>query len=121
MMAELPKKRNHPKLSERWPVTVLTQEGEANGETRSLTVKGVFFHCLERLKEGEVCHMKIGLPEKPVVVTGELAWSNLENFKPEHIIPGMGFCFVKISQEDRDQFCDAITALSEKKTPMAGP
>jgi hypothetical protein len=119
-MPDFFKKRNHPKLSERWPVTVLTQEGEANGETRSLTVKGVFFHCLETLKEGEVCQMKIGLPEKPVVVTGELAWSNMENFKPEHIIPGMGFCFVKIFQEDRDQFFDAIAALSDKKNPTSG-
>lgn len=118
-MAEFSKKRNHPKLSERWPVTVLTQGVEANGETRSLTVTGVFFHCPERLKEGELCHMKIGLPENPVVVTGELAWSNMENFKPEHIIPGMGFCFVKISQEDRDQFYNALTALSEKRNPDA--
>jgi hypothetical protein len=120
MMAEFPKKRNHPKLSERWPVTVLTRDGEANGETRSLTVEGVFFHCPEKLKEGEFCHMKIGLPEKPVEVTGELAWSNVENFKPEHTIPGMGFCFVKISQEDRAQFLDAIAAITEKKNPLAG-
>jgi hypothetical protein len=116
-MSDSTKKRNHPKLSERWPVTVLTRDGEANGETRSLTVEGVFFHCPEKLREGQVCRMKIGLPGKPVEVTGELAWSNVENFKPEHTIPGMGFCFVKISDKDRDRLEDAIAARSQKKQP----
>ena len=116
-MAESTKKRNHPKLSERWPVTVLTRNGEANGETRSLTVVGVFFHCPEKLKEGESCRVKIGLPEKPVEVTGQLAWSNLENFKSEPAIPGMGFCFVKISDKDRNLLEDAIAARSEKRHP----
>ncbi|MBN2032959.1 MAG: PilZ domain-containing protein [Deltaproteobacteria bacterium] len=104
-------------MSERWPVTVLTRDGEASGETRSLTVEGVFFHCPQRLKEGELCHMRIGLPENPVEVRGELAWSNLENFKPEHTIPGMGFCFVRISREDREQFGEALASLTAKKNP----
>jgi hypothetical protein len=114
-MADSRKKRAYPKLSERYPITVLTPGGEANGETRSLTVEGVFFHCLERLKEGEVCHVKIDLPEKPIEVTGWLAWSNLESFTPEHDIPGMGFCFVKISDEDRDRLGHAIDIYSDKK------
>ena len=116
-MTDSGKKRRHPKLSERFPVTVLTQEGEANGETRSLTVEGVFFCCLERLREGQVCHMKIDLPEKPVEVTGMLAWSNLDNFKPEHAFPGMGYCFVKISDEDRDRLGDVIDTYNGKKRP----
>ena len=116
-MADSTKKRNHPKLSERWPVTVLTRDGETNGETRSLTVEGVFFHCPEKLREGEACRVRINLPERPVEVTGELAWSNLENFKPDHTIPGMGFCFVKISDKDRERLEDAITSRSEKRHP----
>jgi hypothetical protein len=116
-MADSAKKRKHPKLSERWPVTVLTSDGEASGETRSLTVEGVFFHCPERLKEGEICHMRISLPEHPVELTGELAWSNLENFKPEHTIPGMGFCFIKISDKDRDRLEDVIVNRNERRHP----
>lgn len=113
------KKRRHPKLSERWPVTVLTQDCEANGETRSLTVEGVFFLCPERLKEGELCHMKISLPEKPLELKGELAWSNVENFKPDHAIPGMGYCFMRISTEDRGRLEDAIVTCSERRKPPA--
>jgi hypothetical protein len=109
------KKRRHPKLSERYPITVLTQEGEANGETRSLTVEGVFFHCLERLKEGEVCHVKIDFPENPVELAGRLTWSNADSFKPERDIPGMGFCFVKVSDEYRELLGDVIDVHSAKK------
>lgn len=114
-MKDLKKKRRHPKLSERFPVTVLTQEGEANGETRSLTIEGVFFHCPEKLREGDVCQMKIDLPEEPVEVTGRLAWSNLEHFRPERAIPGMGYCFVKMSGRDRDRLGEAIDTYSDKK------
>ena len=113
-MADSIKKRDLPRLNARWPVTILTQDGEANGETRSFTVEGVFLRCLERLREGEVYHLTIDLPEKPVEVTGQLAWSNLDNFRPEHTIPGMGFCFVKISKEDRDRLGDAIVAHQDK-------
>lgn len=118
-MTDSEKKRRHPKLSERFPVTVLTQEGETSGETRSLTVEGVFFHCPERLKEGEVCRMTINLPEKRVEVTGRLAWSNMENFKPEHIYPDMGYCFVKMSGKDRDRLGDVIETYNDKKRPPA--
>ena len=113
------KRRRHPKLSERFPVTVLTQEGEANGETRSVTVEGIFFHCPEKLREGDVCRMKIDLPEKAVEVTGRLAWSNLEHFKPESAIPGMGYCFVKMSGKDRDRLGDVIDTYHNKKRPPA--
>lgn len=118
-MTESTRKHRHPKLSERWPITVLTQDCEASGETRSLTVEGVFFHCSERLKEGEQCHMKIRLPEKPVEFKGELAWSNVENFKPDHDIPGMGYCFVRIANEDRARLEDVIVACNDKRKPPA--
>jgi hypothetical protein len=58
--------------------------------------------------------MTIDLPQEQVAVTGELAWSNLENFRPEHSLPSMGFCFVKISEEDRDRLGDAIVAHRDK-------
>jgi hypothetical protein len=116
-MADSEKRRRDPKLSERFPVTVLTQEGEANGETRSLTVEGVFFHCLGRLREGEECSMKIDLPQRPVELTGRLTWSNEDNFKPEHAIPGMGYCFVKMSGKDRDRLWDVINSYSDRKRP----
>lgn len=114
-MADLEKRRRHPKLSERFPVTVLTQEGEAIGETRSLTIEGVFFHCPERLREGEICRMRIELPERRVEMVGRLAWSNMANFKPEQTYAGNGFCFMKMSGEDRDRLGDVIESYGAGK------
>lgn len=109
-MAGLQDKRRLPRVSARWPVTIVTEKGEVDGETRNITVEGVFLHTLERLREGEVYRMTINLPEKPVEVTGKLQWSNLDHFKPDREIPGMGFCFVKIEDEDRERLGGAIAA-----------
>jgi hypothetical protein len=107
-------KRKLPRVNARWPVTIVTEKGEVDGETRNITVEGVFLHCLERLREGEVYRMTIKLPEQPVEVAGKLAWSNLDNFHPDHAIPGMGFCFVKISEKDRGRLGDAIASHRNK-------
>jgi hypothetical protein len=120
-MVDFEKRRRDPKLSERFAVSVLTQDGEASGETRSLTVEGVFFYCPERLREGQLCRMKIDLPLKPIELTGRLTWSNQDNFNPEHTIPGMGFCFVKMSGKDRDRLLDAIDAYHGEKKRSSAP
>jgi hypothetical protein len=85
-----------------------------DGETRNITVEGLFLHCLERLREGEVYRMTIKLPEKPVEVAGRLEWSNLDHFKPDREIPGMGFCFVKIADEDKKRLSDAIAGQKDE-------
>ena len=113
-MADSRDKRGLPRVSARWPVTIVTEKGEVNGETRNITVEGLFLHTLERLREGEVYRMTIKLPEKPVEVAGRLQWSNVDHFKPDHEIPGMGFCFVKIADEDKDLLSDAIASHKEK-------
>ena len=41
----------------------------------------------------------------------------MENFKPEHTYPDMGYCFVKMSGEDRDRLGDVIEAYNDKKRP----
>ena len=113
-MTESDNKRRLPRVSARWPVTIVTENGRVDGETRNITVEGLFLHTLERLREGEVYRMTIKLPEKPVEVAGRLQWSNVDHFKPDHEIPGMGFCFVKIADEDKDLLSDAIASHKEK-------
>jgi len=107
-------KRGLPRVSAKWPVTIVTENGRVDGETRNITVEGLFLHTLERLREGEVYRMTIKLPESQIEVAGKLQWSNLDHFKPDHEIPGMGFCFVRIADEDRERLGEAIAAYEDK-------
>jgi hypothetical protein len=113
-MVDSMKKSELPRLSARWPVTIQTESGEADGETRNITVEGVFVRCLERLREGELYHMTIKLPEKPLEVTGKLLWSNLDSFTSLKYNSRMGFCFLKIEDKDRQSLGEAIRAQCEK-------
>jgi len=58
--------------------------------------------------------MAIRFPQgKPVEVRGRLTWSNLNNIDSNNSpYAGMGFSFVKISDEDRLLLNDIVTAHS---------
>lgn len=109
-MTDSENKRRLPRVSVRWPVAIETENGRVDGETRNITVEGFFLHSLERLREGTVYRITIKVPENQVEVAGRLQWSNLDHFKPDHEIPGMGFCFVRIEEEDRERLGEAIAA-----------
>jgi hypothetical protein len=48
--------------------------------------------------------MVIRFPERePVELEGRLVWSNLEAVDSKSALPGMGFSFVKFSNEDRQR------------------
>ena len=51
---------------------------------------------------------KVVLPEGRIEVKGKLLWSNLESASDRSALPGMGFCFVKVSEADRERLREAI-------------
>ena len=114
-MVDSMKRRELLRLSVRWPVTIKTESGEADGETRNITGEGMFLYCSERLREGVVYPMTIKLPEKPLEMTGKVTWSNLDNCTSLNFNPAMGFYFMRID-EDKDQqsLREAIVAECRK-------
>ena len=113
-MSDFVEKRKLPRIEVRWPVTLITEKGSVEGEARNITVEGVFIHCMERLSLEETYRLLINPAGEKIEVMGKLVWSNLDSAANRDILPGMGFCFVKVSEGDRDLLRQAIQKYSKK-------
>jgi hypothetical protein len=107
-------KRKLPRIEVRWPVTMITEKGSVEGEARNITVEGVFIHCMERLSVNETYRLLIKPAGEQIEVMGKLLWSNLDGAGDRDILPGMGFCFVKVSEGDRELLRQAIEKYIKK-------
>jgi hypothetical protein len=98
----------------RWPVTIITEEGTIEGESRNITVAGVFVHCQEEIHENEVHQLIIKIPkQESILVKGQVAWSNFDSMEETSSYRGMGFSFIKISDDDRVILADVISRYTE--------
>lgn len=103
-------KRRHPRIPVRWPVTIITEQGTIEGESRNITVAGVFVHCQEEIHENEVHQMIIKIPkQESILVKGRVVWSNFDSMEETNNYRGMGFSFIKISDDDRMVLADVIS------------
>jgi hypothetical protein len=107
------------RLSVSWPLTLKTENWEADGETRSITGEGIFLYCSERLRHGILYSVTIKVPEKPFEATGKLTWSNLDSSTSSNFNPAMGFYFMRIDgDKDRQSLIEAIESQCEKPEPL---
>jgi hypothetical protein len=107
-LSDFEEKRKLPRIEVRWPVTMITEKGSVEGEARNITVEGVFIHCMERLSLNETYRLLIKPSGEKIEVMGKLLWSNLDSAADRDSLLGMGFCFVKVSEGDRELLREAI-------------
>ena len=109
-MADGIEKRKHPRIPVRWDVTIITDKGTIEGQSRNITVAGIFIHCQEELHENEVHQLIIKIPEQEsILVKGRVAWSNFDSMEESNTYRGMGFSFIRISDDDRVILADVIS------------
>ena len=105
-------RRKHTRGDIRWPVTVLADHGNIEGETINISVDGLSVRCDEPLMINEVFRIAILPPDGQAIgVSGKGIWSDLYGIDPNDTAVGLGLCFVRISDEDRKVFEDAVAAL----------
>jgi Tfp pilus assembly protein PilZ len=111
-------RRKHTRGDIRWPIAVLADHGTIKGETRNISVDGISIRCDEPLMINEVFRIAILPPDRQAIgVSGKVVWSDLYAIDPNDTAVGLGVCFVKISDEDRKVFKDAVSAfVSKNKT-----
>ena len=113
-MTDDAEKRQHPRIPVRWPITIITEQGSIEGESRNITVAGLFVHCLEKLEKNKDYQMIVKIPEKEsLLLNGRVVWSNFENMDFNASYVGMGFCFIKIFKEDLDVLGDMISRYAD--------
>ena len=114
-MTDNDERREHPRIKAKWPVTIITDQTSIEGEAINITFSGLFVRCGERLKENEICQLILRIPGRdPIVVKGNMIWSNLGSADKKDHLSGMGFSFFKITEEDHHFFKEMISGTLEK-------
>ena len=105
-------RRRHPRIHVNWPVVVQTPQGLIEGQTRDISIGGVFIEYEEKpdLSENFQVVLKPSR-ERSISVTGKKAWCGNININGKITYSGMGVRFTEISPEDR-QF---IFTMVEKR------
>jgi hypothetical protein len=107
-------RRQSPRISVTWPVTIITSQGMIEGESRNITPNGVFIHCKKKLPEDEVYQVIIKLPNgKQIIVKGQMMWSNLNGREDAGALVDMGFSFIKMSDQDQKVLRTVISLFGE--------
>ena len=107
-------RRQMPRINVNWPITIITSQGTIEGESRNITLSGVFIHCKTKLPEDEVYQILIKLPnEKQIVVRGQMMWSNLNGRPDTGVLVDMGFSFIRMSDEDQEVLRSVISLFGE--------
>jgi hypothetical protein len=104
-------KRKLPRVEVRWPVTMITKKGSVKGEARNISAEGVyvpFKHPIENLTLNETYLLLMDAGGQIIEVMGKPIW-----FNPD-IPPGMGLCFVEISEGDRESLREAIQKSADE-------
>ena len=107
-------RRQSPRISVNWPITIITSQGMIEGESRNITPSGVFIHCKKKLPEDEVYQLIIKLPNgKQIIVKGQMMWSNLNGREDTDALVDMGFSFIKMSDQDQKVLRTVISLFGE--------
>ena len=80
-MGAMKDRRSHPRTTVDLPAMVITTGGCIGGEIKNLSLSGAFFHCFTEPDRSQPLRLVFRDPlrKKLVVVTAELAWSNVDN------------------------------------------
>ena len=107
-------RRKQARISVRWPITIITDQGTAEGESRNITASGIFVHCHEPLTKEKIYQIIVKIPKQnPIVVKGKVVWSNLDGLDENTSFPGMGFYFLQLSKEDKEFLNRLISSRPE--------
>ena len=116
MIASKGERRFHPRILVNWPVVVRApRDFSIEGETRDISVDGVFIQCSELPELGEGFQIILKPSERQsILVTGEKVWSGNINIDGKQTYSGMGIRITKISPEDR-QFISTLIKKESRK------
>jgi len=112
-LANTIERREHTRIKVRWPITVVADDSTIEGETRDITAVGMFINCKKPLELNETYRISVIPPnQQSIELTCKVLWSNLYSTDGENTY-GMGFCFVRVSDEDSHLLSDILSVHYE--------
>lgn len=110
-MATEEERRNQPRIEINWPITIYTDKGDIEGESKNITSEGLYISCEKPLPLNNLYSISIKPPHHQAIgVTGKIVWSDLYGIDDGEDIFGVGICLVEISEDDRDYLKGLISA-----------
>ena len=105
-------KRLHPRIPANWPATLHNVQGSIEGETKDISVDGVFIFLSEKPEFGVNFPMLLKpSEERSISVVGKRVWSGTFNIDNRPVF-GIGVRFIHLSPEDQQY----IASLVEKES-----
>ncbi len=114
-------KRQHPRASFDWPVTLISREGATIlGRVKDISRGGVRIHVENVLQISEQVRLAIEIPEVGDVIsaTGEIIRTMVLDDQSSSLTHGLSIRFTKISKEDCKYFCGNLAPEWQK--PITG-
>jgi hypothetical protein len=95
-------RRKDRRIAVKWPITVFTGTHPIDGETRNISLDGMFISSKEPLRLNEFYKISLKIPKQPdIELSGQVVWSDLYGIDRQKEAYGMGFCFLQVSEKDR--------------------
>jgi hypothetical protein len=103
-------RRQLPRVEVDWPITIFTDEGAVEGESKNITSDGLYINCDKPLPLNNIFRISIKPPHHQAIgVTGKIVWSDLYGIDDGDDLFGVGICLVEISEDDRNFLKDLIS------------
>ena len=114
-------KREHryPKVDAKYPVVVLTVDGQIQGETKNISTQQAFVRCKDPLRLYDVASMSIQFSkDESILAEAEVIWSNRYGPDDEITPRGMVVRFTRLSHRERKKLHNTIVKQYKKKSDL---
>jgi hypothetical protein len=110
-------RRQDPRTSVNWPVTIHTEEGTIERATYNISPNGAFIRGLSPLELHEVVDITISGLDHPITVKARVVWSSNQIPPQEYMPRGVGVEFINISDEHREIISSLVSEDIESLAP----
>jgi hypothetical protein len=104
-------KRKHPRVEVKWPVTMMTADGDANGIVENISSGGAYIRTRKLLSDHDIIVVGIlGLKRELLWIGAEVVRADIATTsKPEEAAVGLGVRFTTVSGEDYQFLKNAVS------------
>ena len=112
-------KRKYPRVEVKWPVTMMTTDGDANGIVENVSSGGAYIRTRKLLSNNDLIVMGVlGLKQELLWIGAEVVRTDVAMTpKPEQAMLGIGVQFTTVSGEDYQFLQNVVSELLHSASP----
>jgi hypothetical protein len=116
---KIKREHHYPKVDVKYPVVVLTADGQMQGETKNISTQQAFVRCKDPLRLYDVASMSIQFSQdESILAEAEVIWSNRYGPDDEITPRGMVVRFTRLSSRERNKLHNTIVKQYKKKSDL---